>query len=99
MPAPILGHPSRGQQSRSTVDVRGHKTSFFKLIGAWRKLGTLHQVWRSAGFDTPRQLDCAKPGTICAPSPILWDRNGRDGRSRADLTKKLQAIAQAIDAD
>jgi len=83
--------------------LEGHKASFFKLIGEWEKTGyvapglTFHGLrhtaatrLREAGYDLRTIADFLGQKT-----------EGMAGHysKRADLTKKLRGIAQAIDAD
>jgi integrase len=83
--------------------VEGHKASFFKLIGKWEKSGfvgrglTFHGLrhtaatrLREAGYDLRTIADFLGQKT-----------EGMAGHysKRADLTKKLEGIANAINAD
>ena len=83
--------------------LEGHKASFFKLIGEWEETGyvvpglTFHGLrhtaatrLREAGYDLRTIADFLGQKT-----------EGMAGHysKRADLTKKLQGIAQAIDTD
>jgi len=99
----VAGVPCIGLNGGRPWTLEGHKAGFFKLIGEWEETGyvvrglTFHRLrhtaatrLREAGYDLRTIADFLGQKT-----------EGMAGHysKRADLTKKLQGIAQAIDTD